>query len=778
MKRIHAIFGFVFLFLAVFLIHKLRSPHSLDTNLLSLLPPSGENQSLNALNLTIVRRGTKTLSFLLRSPNPETAVTAGETLMSALKESGMVATILSPLPPEQQASFKDLYLPLRYQILSKKDSTLLKDTKAIDAWMGRLRTSLYGPGSMFLMPLVNIDPFLFSLEFGKEIFSSIRAPALDDNDFLASVELSIDPFIEDDQDRFMDWWGHTRRRLELLDPSLEIFMSGVLPIAQTQRITAQKELFWMGTVSTILLAVLLLVFFKKLSLIAFLFLPLFFGISFGLFSTLLVFGKVHALTLTFGTTLIGCAIDYPIHYFIHSVQSRKKLSTADLFRTIGPGLLLGLGTTVLGYALLSVTPLPGLRQIAVFTSFGLIAVFVAVVVWLPQFCITLPEPGTHRILSRAFQYLQKKRHPEGTFKFSAVYLPVVLVVGLGGVGIAKVIFNDDIRQFNNTSAASMAQQRAIQATLSDGGERFIILSAPTEEALLQRQESLVERLDPLRKTGGLGSLISLAPFLPSAAHQRQDGDTLRHLLLTNKRTVEKNLQNLGIPAIAVRQLFMDLERPVRPLTPEEWLKHPASTLLRPLWMGLTNGHFVSTTIVRGLKNQAELENLVSGLEGAAFIDPIGTYSKLIHRYRVSTVRMMSLAFILVMALLLARYGLKGGILTGLPPLIGILFTASLFGWMGKPLSLFHVFSFVLILSIGIDYSVFFMEAGRLDELVRPTLDSVFLSALTTLMSFGFLGFSSFPPLADFGQTTAVGLLTSALCSPLPLLFNIDGDAHG
>jgi predicted exporter len=778
MKRIHALFGVIFLFLAVFLIHKFRSPYSLETNLLALLPPSGENQSINALNLSIVRRGTKTLSFLLRSPNPEITITAGETLMSALKESGMVATILSPLPPEQQASFKDLYLPLRYQILSEKDRTLLKDNKAIDAWMARLRTALYGPGSLFLMPLVNIDPFLFSLEFGKHIFSSMGAPAVDDNDFLASAELSIDPFIEDHQDRFMAWWGHTRRRLELLDPSLEIFMSGVLPIAQTQRITAQKELFWMGTVSTILLAVLLLVFFKKLSLIAFLFLPLFFGISFGLFSTFLVFGKVHVITLTFGTTLIGCAIDYPIHYFIHSVQSRKKLSTADLVRTIGPGLLLGLGTTVLGYSLLSVTPLPGLRQIAVFTSFGLIAVFVAVVVWLPQFRITLPEPGTHRFLSRVFEFLHMKRTPGEAFKFSTLFLPVVLVVGLGGVGIAKVTFNDDIRQFNTTSATSMAQQKAIQNISSEGGDRFIILSAPTEESLLQRQESLVERLDPLRKAGGFGSLISLAPFLPSAAHQRQDGDTVRHLLLTNKRTVEKSLQNLGIPASVARQLFIDLQRPVQPLTPDEWLKHPASNLLRPLWMGLTNGLYVSATIVRELKNQTELEKLISGVEGAAFFDPIGTYSQLIHRYRVSTVRMMSLAFILVMALLVTRYGLRGGVLTGLPPLIGILVTASLFGWMRQPLSLFHVFSFVLILSIGIDYSVFFMEAGRLDELVRPTLDSVFLSTLTTLMSFGFLGFSHFPPLADFGQTTAVGLLISALCSPLPLLFNKSGAAHG
>lgn len=778
MKQVHAVFVLLLVFFSVFLFRQFKTPGTLETNLLSLLPSSDKAHSLNGMNLPIVQRGTRTLSFLLRSSDPEAAQTAGASLMASLNESGMVANVMTPVPSRQQASFKDLYLPLRYQIISDKDRDRLKGQNALASWMARLRSALYGPSSLFLMPLIEVDPFLFFLELGKSISSFIGSPSLDDTDFFASVELSIDPFLAEQQDRFMNWWADTRRNLSRMDPSLQILLTGVLPIAHAQRLIAENEVFWIGTLSTVIIAFLLFAALKKVRLMALLFLPLIFGILSGLFATLIVFGKVHVVTLTFGMTLLGCGIDYPIHYFIHCVQTRKWLSTGQVVRTIGPGLMLGLGTTIIGYGLLSVTPLPGLRQIAVFTSVGLTAVWVAVVVWLPRFEVVLPEPRSHPMVDRACAYLSKKGfNKRGAPRLFLAFI-IVFVIAMVGGGVSKVAFNDDVRRFNITTPALTSAQNAIQEMTGEGGDRFVFLSAPTEEALLQSQELLVQNLDPVRKSGGFRSLISLAPFLPSAQRQRDDADGVRRVFNSNRSLVEKSLRELGIPAVTIRQLFLDLARPLEPLTPERWLIHPASTLLRPLWVGLADGVYVSVSIIRGSKNTGDVEKVISNMQGAVFFDPVGTYNNLIARYRAVTLKMLGFAFFIVTGILVIRYGMRGGIAAGIPPVAGILVTVALFAWLGHSLSLFHVFAFVLIYSMGIDYSVFFMETAGSDGTIRPTLISVFLSALTTLMSFGLLGFSSFPPLADIGKTTFIGLSIAALCSPLPLLLNKRVGAHG
>jgi predicted exporter len=75
---------------------------------------------------------------------------------------------------------------------------------------------------------------------------------------------------------------------------------------------------------------------------------------------------------------------------------------------------------------------------------------------------------------------------------------------------------------------------------------------------------------------------------------------------------------------------------------------------------------------------------------------------------------------------------------------------------GIPLGFFPVAALVLVFGLGLDY-IFYMTGRKRDEGKNLTFIAVFLSFLTTLLSFGALAFSSFMPVHIFGLTVSAGL---------------------
>jgi predicted exporter len=74
------------------------------------------------------------------------------------------------------------------------------------------------------------------------------------------------------------------------------------------------------------------------------------------------------MTLAFGTTLIGEAVDYAIYYLI---QARAG-GAQSWVRQGWPTVRLGLLTSVCGFAALVFSGFPGLQQLGVFSVAGLL----------------------------------------------------------------------------------------------------------------------------------------------------------------------------------------------------------------------------------------------------------------------------------------------------------------------------------------------------------------------------------------------------------------------
>jgi predicted exporter len=91
--------------------------------------------------------------------------------------------------------------------------------------------------------------------------------------------------------------------------------------------------------------------------------------------------------------------------------------------------------------------------------------------------------------------------------------------------------------------------------------------------------------------------------------------------------------------------------------------------------------------------------------------------------------------------------------------------------MGISISLFHILGLFLLLGLGLDYTIFiYNEARELSDGVMPiSMKAVWLSALTSSLSFGLLSASSTPMIQQFGLTMLLGSLLNLLFSPLVVL---------
>jgi predicted exporter len=266
---------------------------------------------------------------------------------------------------------------------------------------------------------------------------------------------------------------------------------------------------------------------------------------------------------------------------------------------------------------------------------------------------------------------------------------------------------------------------------------------------LQRQEQLLPLLDAAVAAGELQTYRSL----PVASLQRQQ--QRREQLLLHLPTVVHQLQQVGLPDLAVEQDWALL-------TVEHWLESPAGQAWGRL---LLQQDAVSGLLLplQGLKDSMALQQRLSGLEGVQLMDRRSAYTRVFAEYRRLLGGLLVVAVLLITVYLLLQHGWQAGFRCLLPTLLSLLAAPAVLGLIGQDFNLFALLAMILVLGVGINYTLFFSNPqGQPVTALFATL----LAAITTLLTLGILMFSSTQAISSFGWVLASGLLVAFLLSPL------------
>jgi predicted exporter len=469
--------------------------------------------------------------------------------------------------------------------------------------------------------------------------------------------------------------------------------------------------------------------------------------------TVLVFGQIHMLTLVFGASLVGVAVDYGINYF-GSRLGEPDADRWDLMKRLLIGLALALTTSVVGYAVMAVTPFPGLRQVALFSGVGLVTAFATVVCWFP--ILDRGEVKGSRFANSITDSF--KRWPKLTNRQLWVFMGAFGLVS--ALGISRLTTSDDIRQLQSSPVELIQEQMAVGRLLKmPSPAQFFMVQGFSEQEVLAREETLMQQLAPALAT--LGS--SDSPLVLSAVSDWVPSEKTQ---LSNRSVTSK--AETDVLAVVSKTLGEDLHRPVfaaKPMQFEDWLKSPASMAIRSQWLGKVDTGFASIVLIRGLQGRAQLEALRTAslnLPGVQLIDRAQDMSSLMGRLRSFMTWLLLVGHASVWGALALRY--RGEAWRAwLPTALASVGSLGVLGFVGESFQLFNLLALILMLGMGVDYGIFLLEhQGRNQPFVWL---GILIGALSTAMSFGLLALSKTPALHTFGLTLLVGLAFVCVLTP-------------
>ncbi|MGA5587804.1 MMPL family transporter [Pseudomonas siliginis] len=543
---------------------------------------------------------------------------------------------------------------------------------------------------------------------------------------------------------------HSREQAAKGDVQL-LAASGLLYAANGQQ-QATREMTWVGGGATVGILLLLLLAFRRWGVLL-AFVPVLVGMLFGAVACVALFGHMHVMTLVLGSSLIGVAVDYPLHYLSKSWSLKPWRSWPALRLTL-PGLTLSLITSVIGYLALAWTPFPALTQIAVFSAAGLLGAYLSAVCLLPALLKNVQLRPAQWPLRLAERLIHLREVLLGCMRTPAL---LALLIAFCVGGLMQLQSKNDIRQWVGApqhltdEAQTIARITGYQPT-----SQFFLIRAANQEQLLERQAALSERLQQLVNFDKLQGYLALDQLVSAPSQQQQVRESLNRL-----PSFWQPLLDLGVPAAALQNELRQLQTlPAEDI--DAALAGPLGEPYRTLWLGPTEDGVAAMTSLQGLNNPSLLRVQALDLPGVVLVDRLGDLNKVFAATQISAAELKLASCVLIVLVLMLPFGLTGALRIVALPLLAALCSLASLGWLGQPLTLFSLFGLLLVTAISVDYAILMREqVGGAAVSLLGTL----LAAVTTWLSFGLLAVSSTPAVSNFGLSVSLGLAFSFMLAP-------------
>jgi len=495
----------------------------IDTDILALLPQDAHDRLLSDVTRRIADANARQIVVLLGSADAAQTKAAEQAFRSTVNGTSPATVERGSAPLLRESGSMEgwfdqaraFYAPYRDRLLTDQQRQRLQDESA-QSLSGSALAALYGPMGAPRLTEWRQDPLSLWPQWWQE-----RALG-------SGLRMGDDGLLEADGKHWSVLQYETlgsafqldgERHIDLLldaasaaagsrAPGLEVLRAGVPLHAEAAAVQANREINTIGWGS--LAAVLLLVWlaFRSLRPILLVAASLLIGCGVALAVTVLVFGKVHVLTLVFGASLVGVAEDYGIHWFA-SRQAEPADRRWKLLRHLLPGLWLALLTSALAYLALGLAPFPGLRQMALFSVVGLAAAFLTVIFWFPW--LDGGEIRSTRFARWLGATLERWPRLHGR-RPVALFLGAVVVVS--AVGMLRLQPNDDLRSLQSSPMSLINQQIRISQMLGmPSPAQFYLVQGDSAEQVLEREETLVARLRQL------SAALGAAPARRCRAHR-------------------------------------------------------------------------------------------------------------------------------------------------------------------------------------------------------------------------------------------------------------------
>ena len=546
-----------------------------------------------------------------------------------------------------------------------------------------------------------------------------------------------------------------------------------IAVANAQQI--KKDIQFTAGIAMAFLLLVLMFFYKKLTIPLILFLPTLFGGLLAIALLYLIRTKISAISLGIGSVLLGVTLDYALHILTHI---RNNNSVEKLYKDVAPSILMSSITTASAFLCLLFLKSQALQDLGIFASVSVLGASIFALLFIPQvYKTSVIKTENNTVLDKIAGYdLHKK-------KWGIVLIGILMITSI--FTYSKVVFNQDIAELNfEPSHLIDARKRLDALTNINSKSVYLATYGNAKEEVLQANDSLYTSLQHLKETGKIVGFSSIGALVRSEKLQQERIKRWQAFWNADTRkSVQKNLiesgNELGFKPHTFNQFYSLIESDFKPIDIKGYDKVNAFTIDDYI---VTKDNFTTiTTLVK-------VDSANAKLVDATFEDRPQTL--LIDRQRMNETflgklkndfnRLIRYSILVILLLLLFFYrSLSLTLVTSIPIAITWFLTLGIMGLLHIEFNIFNIIISTFVFGLGIDYCIFITNGllveYRTGEKALPThKTSIILSVITTILGVGVLIFAKHPALYTISLVSLIGILSAAFVAFTiqPLLFRL------
>jgi predicted RND superfamily exporter protein len=538
-------------------------------------------------------------------------------------------------------------------------------------------------------------------------------------------------------------------------------------------------------ISATAVLVLFALFFRALRVLPFVAAPLGIGLFWTAAAASLLYGRINAVSLAFGTLLLSIGIDLPIQIYNRLREELARREPLDALETTirelaAPSLTATLGPAVVFLAC-GLSKYKGLSELGLLAAIGLVLNLIAMLTVFPALLAVLPP----RIWGRA-----RAASSEGVIAAigrAAAARPRTILLVAAAVGIAAIPFAARVR-FERKLIAVQPQsmpaarvEREVQARFGVRENLTIgLVEDADRERALERSDEWLEEAERLRKQKLLLGYESVSALFPSQATQAKRRARLQEIDPDRvARELRGALEEAGFDAEQFAPFLNQLTQPAKP-----WGLEDAGEL-----SFLVHSHVHDEKELRRVatflyppEDSAEtirqLRQFAAGGKGVV----TGTHlieGQLRQIVQKDTLRVTVASAISVLLLLMIFYRRwRPFVAVAAPLLLAWLGFGAALAIFDIPLNLFNLLAVPLVIGYGIDDHVFLVhryeEERDPSRVLATTGRAIILTSLSTTAGFAGLAVARFEGLRLLGLSGALAVIfcLGAAFAVLPALLTL------
>ena len=728
---------------------------------LGVFMPATTTSAQKILIKQLGKGATSRLLFVAISGEDEVALREfNKELAARLRESENFARVLNGEHDLNEAD-RDLIFRTRY-LVAPMDTAYRFSVEGLRESLNERLRGLASSTAMFEKSFLARDPVGASKIFIEQLLDSQSesGPLRIDNVWMSRdrkrslliLEMKSDAFDLEGQAAAVKELGTQFDQLG--QGALDYKISGPGAFNVEARDTIRADVRLLTILAVVFVTTFLFAAFRSLTFLVLVLVPLVLGVIVAIGSVLLFFGSIQGITLAFGVTLTGVAIDYPIH-LVSQMPGNDERARVHIKR-IWPTLRLGVITTTIAYASLVFSDFQGLTQLGLFTVTGLLTA-AGVTRWVLPHIIPRRVEMKHG-LAKVHQLLERLgRQAPG----ARVWMALLVILSTAYlVLVDRPLWDDRLDSLSPIPESRRVEDKALRQDLGMwSGAKLMAIIAPDAESALRASEDLVPKLNEMIEQGVLSDYDAAAQYLPSAGLQQRRQSRLPSEPVLRER-LQQALEGLPFRDAIFEPFIADVmaSRDVPPVTLDTLRNTTLVPLLSPLLFEL-EGKWIAPVLLHGVTNPerlATLSNEGAGVE-VTYLDLKQATNDMMQTAMTHVVRLLCWGALFIYLVLAINFrNLRKPLYILVPTVAAVVVTSSILIAFGIQLTVFHLVSLLLVVGLGLDYSLFFNRLSDSQEEWATTFKALWVCCITTVLVFGMLMLSHTPPLQAVGLTVSIG----------------------